>query len=238
MKKRKKNKYIVYGVISLSALSLVGVGFAAWNIDGSLDDKTSVAVSVGDLTNKTLIVEIQDTSDLNIAFDNVENGGTSISNGDDKREDLSFTVDFRLESSRTINDANTFIITASFDPTSISKYQELDTEEYIVADCLTDFSFNLPPTSSDPLAKIPLTTNNSYITGSITYDTDFKGALVSLKYNFAWGSKFNDKNPGLWEGNILTIGEYLEDFTAKAKDLHLHPINLTITPSYDNRSNK
>ena len=81
MKNRKKNKYIAYGVIALSSLSLVGVGFAAWEINGSLDDKTSVTVSVGDLTNKTLIVEIQDTSDLNIAFDNVENGGTNISNG-------------------------------------------------------------------------------------------------------------------------------------------------------------
>lgn len=233
MKNRKKNKYIVYGVIALSALSLVGVGFAAWNIDGSLDDKTSVTVSVGDLTNKTLIVEIQD-SDLNIAFDNVETGGTNISNGDDGKEDLSFTVNFRLESSRTINDAN-FKITASFnsESESIKKYQELDKEGYIVADCLTDFDFNLP-TSSDPLTKIPLTTNNSYIEGSITYDDDFKGALVILTYKFAWGSKFNGVNPGLWEGDILTIGEYLEDFTAKAKGLL--PIDLTITPSY--RSNK
>ncbi len=233
MKNRKKNKYIVYGVIALSALSLVGVGFATWNIDGSLDDKTSVTVSVGDLTNKTLIVEIQ-KSDLNIAFDNVENGGTNISNGDDGKEDLSFTVNFRLESSRTINDANTFKITASFNSTSISKYQELDKENYIVADCLTDFSFNLP-TSSDPLTKIPLTTNNSYIEGSITYDDDFKGALVILTYKFAWGSKFNDKNPGLWEGDISKIGEYLEDFTAKAKGLL--PIDLTITPSYIGATN-
>ena len=225
MKNRKKNKYIVYGVISLSALSLVGVGFAAWNIDGSLDDKTSVSVSVGDLTNKTLIVEIQDTSDLNIAFDNVAAGGTSISNGDRKKEDLSFTVDFRLESSRTINDADTFKIEASFDDaTSISKYQELDNENYIVADCLTDYSFNLPTASGT------LTTNTSYITGSIKYDADSKGADVSLTYMFAWGKKFNRENPGLWEGNILTIGEYLEDFTAKAKDLP--QINLTITPSY------
>ena len=224
MKNRKKNKYIVYGVIALSTLSLVGVGFAAWEINGSLDDKTSVTVSVGDLTNKTLIVEIQDTSDLNIAFDNVENGGASISNVDGKKEDLSFTVDFRLESSRTINDANTFKISASFDNASISKSQELDTDEYIVADCLADFSFNLPATTGS------LTTNNSYITGSIAYDPDFKGALVSLTYNFAWGSKFNGKNPGLWEGNILTIGERLEDFTAKAKGLL--PIDLTITPSY------
>ena len=224
MKNRKKNKYIVYGVISLSALSLVGVGFAAWNIDGSLDDKTSVSVSVGDLTNKTLIVEVQDSSDLNIAFDNVKAGSTSISNGDGKKEDLSFTVDFRLESSRTINDANTFKISASFDSASISKYQKLDNEQYIVADCLTNFSFNLPT------AKGSLTTSNSYITGSITYDADFKGADVSLIYKFAWGTKFNSENPGLWDKDILTIGEYLEDFTAKAKDLP--QINLTITPSY------
>lgn len=223
MKNRKKNKYIVYGVIALSALSLVGVGFAAWNIDGSLDDKTSVSVSVGDLTNKTLIVEIQDTSDLNIAFDNVAAGSTSISNGDGKKEDLSFTVNFRLESSRTINDANTFKIAASFD-TSISKYQELDAEQYIVADCLTNFSFNLPTASGS------LTTSNSYITGSITYDADFKGADVSLIYKFAWGTKFNSENPGLWDKDILTIGEYLEDFTAKTKDLP--QINLTIKSSY------
>ena len=231
MKNRKKNKYIIYGVIALSALSLVGVGFATWNIDGSLDDKTSVTVSVGDLTNKTLIVEIQDTSDLNFAFDNVEKGGTNISNGDGKMEDLSFRVDFRLKSSRTINDAN-FKITASFfDSTSISKYQQyqqLDTDNYIVADCLTEFSFNLPPKSSDPLPA-----SNDYITGSITYDTDFKGALVKLTYKFAWGSKFNGVNPGLWEGDILTIGERLEDFTAKAKNLP--DIELKITPSYDDK---
>ena len=223
MKNRKKNKYIVYGVIALSALSLVGVGFAAWNIDGSLDDKTSVTVSVGDLTNKTLIVEIQD-SDLNIAFDNVESGGTNISNGDRGKEDLSFTVNFKLKSSRTINDADTFKITASFD-TSINKYKELAKENYIVADCLTDFSFNLPTDSLDSL-----TTSDSPITGYITYDPGFKGALVSLTYKFKWGSKFNGVNPGLWEGDILTIGERLEDFTAKAEDLP--DINLKITPSY------
>lgn len=225
MQNRKKNKYIVYGVIALSALSLVGVGFATWDIDGSLDDKTNVSVSVGDLTNKTLIVEIQDSSDLNIAFDNVEKGGTNISNGNGNKEDLSFRVDFRLESSRTINDANTFKIATTFDSASISKYQELDADNYIVADCLANISFNLPTDSTTSL-----TTKNSYITGSITYDTDFKGALVSLTYKFAWGSKFNGKNPGLWDGNILTIGEYLEDFTAKAQDFS--QISLTITPSY------
>lgn len=224
--KKRKNKYITYCILTLSAFSLVGVGFAAWEINGSIDDKTSVSVSVGDLTNKTLIVEIKDTSDLNVAFDNVKGGSSTISNGNGKYEDLIFSIDFRLESSRTINDNNTFKITATFDKTSISKYQELHEDGYIDASCLTDLSFNLPTGSG------ALTTNNAKISGKITYDSDFKGAGVSLIYTFDWGGKFNGKNPGLWEGDILEIGGYLEDFTTKAQDLTQTQISLTITPSY------
>lgn len=224
--KKRKNKYITYCILTLNAFSLVGVGFAAWEINGSIDDKTSVSVSVGDLTNKTLIVEIKDTSDLNVAFDNVEGGSSTISNGNGKYEDLNFSIDFRLESSRTINDNNTFKITATFDKTSISKYQELHEEGYIDTSCLSDLSFNLPTSSG------ALTTNNAKISGKITYDSDFKGAGVSLIYTFGWGETFNGKNPGLWEGDILEIGNYLEDFTAKAQDLTQTQISLTITPSY------
>ena len=223
--KNRKNKYITYCILTLSAFSLVGVGFAAWEINGSIDDKTSVSVSVGDLTNKTLIVEIKDTSDLNIAFDNVKGGSSTISNDNGKYEDLIFSIDFRLESSRTIND-NKFKITATFDKTSISVYQELHEEGYIDASCLSDLSFNLPTSCG------ALTTNNANISGKITYDSDdFKGADVSLIYTFHWGGTFKGKNPGLWEGDILEIGGYLEDFTAKAQDLD--PISLTITPSYE-----
>lgn len=222
--KKRKNKYITYSILALSTFSLVGVGFAAWEINGSIDDKTSVSVSVGDLTNKTLIVEIKDTSDLNIAFDNVEGGSSTISNDNGKYEDLIFSIDFRLESSRTINDNNTFKIAATFDKSSISTYQELDSEGYIDASCLTDLSFNLLTSSGT------LTTNNANISGQITYDSDFKGADVSLTYTFEWGGTFNGKNPGLWEGDILEIGNYLEDFTAKAQGLK--QISLTITPSY------
>ena len=236
IKKNFKKKYLISGIIGLAVISLVAVGFSAWVIDGSIDDEaTNVSVTIGAIKDKTLIVEVDDkNSDYNIAFENLESG-TDITNGDGKKEDMSFSINYKLISTREINTSE-FKLTFSIEENVINAYKALmdnnNNYEYINTSCLNNFSFDLPASNQT------LMSNSDTVKTEITYSSDFKSANVITTFTFSWGSYFNKENPGLYynEGDDLSVYQELSLKLANFESAianGLPQIGITITPSYE-----
>ncbi len=223
--KKKNKKIILYSVFSLSLIALASVGFSSWIIDGSVSDEiNNITVNVGGVQNKTIVATVLDSdesADYTISFDNVSNG-SSASNGDEKVEDLTFTIVYELSSTRAINDGN-FKVNVSIDSTSKTSYQGLSNPtQYVDTTCISDYSFNLPSASGS------VEENNTNIETTITYQENNTKAKVFSTYSFKWGSAFNNGNPGNYTGKDLVTK--LESFVALAKKLPV--INITIAPSF------
>ena len=237
MKKFNKRKIGIYSLICLSSIAVVSVGFSSWILNGSVsDDSTPIRAVIGTVIDKTIVAHIDDTeSDYSIRFDNllgtstsVSNGdNTNVSNGDNKKEDLEFTIVYTLESPTQAINQNNFKVDLTFNEEAVNSYKNLidttDSKTYVNTSCLTNTSFTLPTTNQ-------IVKSNDYIKHEITYDVDSNYKKVSIRstFTFAWGSKFNYKNPGLMDDVNLAI--YLNDFKAKVDQLET--LVLTITPSY------
>lgn len=229
-----RKKYWICGVISLTAVSLVAVGFSAWAMNGSLPDKTNVSVKVGGIVDKTLIVQIN-SSDLSFAFDNSE--VSNITNGNQQYQDLEFTINYRLESSREI-DTGDFQLEFSIPQETITAYSALMSEgkEFVNTSCINSFSFSLP--SNDGSDAIKIKSNSNTVETTINYDDDSKGAKVSTKFSFSWGAYFNSDNPGNYydedsdDINVyLDLCDKLHEFENATSNLP-REVEITIKPHY------
>ena len=227
-----RKKYWICGVISLTAVSLIAVGFSAWAMNGSLPDKTNVAVKVGGIVDKTLIVQIN-SSDLSFAFDNSED--SNIKNGDSQYQDLDFTIEYRLESSREI-DTGEFQLQFRIPQGTITAYSALMSEEkeFVNTSCINNFNLDLPRNDG---SDITIKNNSDTVETTIKYDADSKGATVSTKFSFFWGAYFNSDNPGNYydedsdDINVyLKLCDKLHEFENATSNLP--DVEITITPYY------
>lgn len=237
MRKNKiGKKYLLSSVVILSALSLVAVGFSSWTMNGSLPDSANVKVNVGSVLDQTLIVEINESSDLSFSFDNLES--SSITNGDFKTEDLEFKIVYRLESTRVINTSD-FSLNFRFSNNVKTSYSALNTADaqYMDTRCVSeDFSITLPVSSGT------ISTIENCISTVVSYDSDNMGANVETKFNFHWGSAFKNSNPGNYYNPdtdtndvYFELAEKLKSFDEICKNLPV--IDLTIEPSFVGEAN-
>lgn len=229
-----RKKYWICGVISLTAVSLVAVGFSAWAMNGSVLDKANVSVKVGDIVDKTLIVQIN-SSDLSFAFDN--SGDSNITNGDSQYQDLDFTIEYRLESSREI-DTGDFQLQFRIPQGTITAYSALMSEgkEFVNTSCINNFDLDLP--RNDGSDAITIKNNSDTVETTIKYDGDSKGATVSTKFSFSWGAYFKFGNPGNYYDKdsddikvYLELCDRLHEFENATSKLP-PKVEITITPYY------
>ena len=92
MLKNKKNKYILYTLISLSLISVVSVGFSSWIINNSKGDTTeNFNITFGEVIDNTISANIT-SSDVSVSFDALEADlcTNEITNGDGNVEDLNY----------------------------------------------------------------------------------------------------------------------------------------------------
>mgnify|MGYP003190276028 CR=1 FL=1 len=196
---KKKTTGIV--AISLAAVALSSVGFAAWVINANdVTANKQITVSTGTLTDKrfTLTAKI-DEGDSTVAFDSKE-GGTYVHG--DGGEDLTFKVNATLEGVDLASSVDSIYVNFK-DVASQKKISELVNKKIIQTP--VDFSGSGNGTkivATDQLKaggsgsanytapETPETEKYSYsVSGNNTSLT------ISFTFNFTWGSIFNYKNP-------------------------------------------
>ena len=199
---KKKTTGIV--AISLAAVALTSVGFAAWVIN--VKDATAnqqITVTTGELTDKrfTLTAKI-DESDSTVAFDSIP-GGTYVQGDSDKHEDLTFKVNATLEGADLASKVDSIYVNFK-DVEKKPKISELVSKGIVRTPVEFSGSGNgLQIVTSDQLKSggsgsadytdpepAPKTAKYSYsVTGS---DSSLK---ISFTFYFTWGSVFDYINP-------------------------------------------
>ena len=199
---KKKTTGIV--AISLAAVALTSVGFAAWVINANdVTANEQITVTTGALTDKrfTLTAEI-DGSDSTVAFDSTP-GGTYVQGGKDKLEDLTFKVNATLKGDDLASSVDSIYVNFK-DAASKPKISELVGEGIIRTPVEFSGSGNgLQIVTSEQLKNggsgsanytdpepAPKTEKYSYsVNGSNTSLT------ISFTFYFTWGSVFDYINP-------------------------------------------
>ena len=254
MKRIRKNRVLTYSLLGVFALSLVGVGFAAWTFTGFVGDEALVNVTVGDVIDKVLVVKVDEVTDGSVSFDNLASGTTDVKNDPNGgTEDLSFAIKYTLTSTVSLFDEKTgkgkFIIDIAFADGTIKAYKDkFDNEDkqFIDTSCLNGFSFETKSgdsIDSDPnvVSTIAYSENNTVVTvtgtnvvSTIEYKENNTVATVTSTFSFKWGSYFGGNNPaqsktGDVADDVFTISRKLHEFL-DAKPETLPDIELTITP--------
>lgn len=204
MNKLNKGKLVGVVAASLSAVSLMGVGFASWVLNGG--DKKDV----GDIT--ITVAGTEDNSitfvdpaphliaDGGIKFDAKENDTTGPITWDGKNsEKLNFTIEYTIncvnpekfggvKAYMTIDNATSGAGKALADAIGLKNYliAPLSTEKTAIATSLT-------AETND--ANTNNLTNKKYETIVTKTNTSYK---FTTKFSFNWGSTFDNMNPSVF----------------------------------------
>ena len=195
MNKFNKGKLIGVVAASLSAVSLMGVGFASWIITGTSDniDAGNIEVTVVDIQDKRVVFEgTPSISEGKLAFDA---DGTKTSGGliaaDDKtnKEDMKFTISYVVKAYTAA--ASGWKVTAKLMDNTSGALNAAVSNKYIKY-----------PTTSKALTlseSVILDNGDTSTTGlTITKDTtnsEFTKYTVLQEFTFTWGEAFNNVNP-------------------------------------------
>lgn len=224
-----KGKHSSLKLVSfLSAVSLATVGFSAWIINGSIsDDNTTISFSVGDVTDNSIAVNIIDATNNSIAFDSNVNGGTGIFKGDGDKEDMDFSVKYKVTSGMPFDSTSGNVkisYTYSNDFEGIKGLSNSNGKQFIDTSCLNVANYTLDGTTTS--------FQNSAIT--VEYNENKTIATVTHTWTFEWGSAFNNLNPcDITSDPDGTYANNLKTFTSTAKTAMTDKtFTITITPSF------
>lgn len=243
MKKNKKSKIIIGGCLALASISIATIGFSSWVIIGAEPTtSTDFTASIGTVSNNALTLEIQNTSDLSVRFDNVASNtqGQTINNGDNQVEKLSFNLDLKISGE---NIASTLHgLTYTFAPSSA--FEALATNGYIVfpygtsanKEIATTVTFGSSITCSTQAgANVTFITDNVHIN-----DASSKYITINATFSFAWGTQFLNHNPGMVplgssdNSSTLTKNTLISRLTAFSEAFDAaktNPMSITVTPN-------
>lgn len=229
MNKFNKGKLIGVVAASLSAVSLMGVGFATWIIQGTTPTDTGeqIQVLVSGTEDKRVTLSNAQISwpsgKTGLVFDaqSTDSTGPIIYGGTSSDEQLAFTLSFDVK----------FTATASF--ASINAYMTSDWTSfgtYFTTDNNDAAKYVVSPIS----VTAPTETNGvgSTVVANKTSITTLKDGTadtytVTKNYSFSWGKFFDNKNPGeVTEASgkadsYISALKTLQDFNSKHITIHL-----------------
>lgn len=188
MNKLNKGKLIGVVAASLSAVSLMGVGFASWVISGD-DKKTTgeIAVTVGEIEDKRVVFSVDPAvgSDLKVQFDadSKYTAGDLIGVGSNSQEDLTFNVTYTVKAYKS---ATNWSVSAKLIGTN---YAEAVAAKYI------DMPTTLSTTGATALTKPTESSTTGDVKVTITEATEYTTYAVDQTFTFKWGEAFNKTNP-------------------------------------------
>lgn len=203
MNKLNKGKLIGVVAASLSAVSLMGVGFASWVITGG-DTKTTgdINVTVGEIEDKRVVFSVAPAvgSDSEVKFD-ADSKYTDglIGAGTNSKEDLTFNVKYTVKANKSSPNwrVSAKLIGDNFANAVAAKYIVMPT--------------TLSSTGATALNKPAENLNTEAVKVTITTETEYTTYAVEQKFTFSWGEAFNGTNP-------CNVKNNEEIWTGKAKE--------------------
>lgn len=196
-----KVKILTGSLFGLAAVSLVGVAFSSWVIQGTNDvEFDGFNVSVSNVSDKRLVISKITSADSKIVFDAKENDTTDPIVWDgESYEDLDFNFSFTISDVLNAESKFTKDVGVYIKWDNPSAYSNLIGKNYITtpqrdgdeASALTDSNASLfeyktgealPGESSNGLTFAASGEGNTDLT-------------VTATYSFAWGEAFGGNNP-------------------------------------------
>lgn len=187
MNKLNKGKLIGVVAASLSAVSLMGVGFASWVISGG-DTKTTgnINVTVGEIEDKRVVFSVAPAvgSDSEVKFD-ADSKYTDglIGAGTNSKEDLTFNVKYTVKANKS---SPNWRVSAKLIG---DNFANAVAKKYIV------MPETLSSTGATALNKPAENLHTETVNVTITTGTEYTTYAVEQKFTFSWGEAFNGKNP-------------------------------------------
>ena len=195
MNKFNKGKLIGFVAASLSAVSLMGVGFASWVLTGTNDMGTTgnITVNVGDVEDKRVLIQsaVVDANNNTVAFDanSKGSGDLKIEGTGNQAEDRTFALTYVV---RVPNGTGAWNVKAQLTGNADNYKTAVNTKQYITMPeeiGLDAETISVSSASTDQAGKLTITkSTNSATTGY----TDWK---VNQTFEFGWGAAFAGKNP-------------------------------------------
>ena len=231
MNKMTKVKILTGSLFGLAAVSLVGVAFSSWVIQGTNEVAfEGFNVSVSDVSDKRLVISAITSDDQDIVFDAKENDNTPpiVWDGTDNKEDLTFNFSFTI--SDVLDGQGKFKkdVGVNIKWDNLPAYSNLIRDNYITApqrdgNALTDSNASLFECKTG--TPIPSDEGNG-----LTFKASGEGSTdlqVTAAYSFAWGIEFEGKNPSEFatEENLSTVLTALDEL----KDLNGQKFTITLT---------
>lgn len=222
MNKLNKGKLLGIVAAGLSTVSLMGVGFAAWVINGGANkDTDSIQITVAETVDHSITFDSVSVSEPAISFDAKMDDKTGPITGDGENdEDLNFSIEYTL----TCADKSKFggvkaymtIADATAEKTAGKALADAISapNNYLIAPLKTSdadkttIASNLTSTTED--------TNGDGLTNK-KYSTTVRGTgptyTFTTVFSFNWGLAFGNKNPSVYatESNKETVLNALKD---------------------------
>lgn len=208
MNKLNKGKLIGVVAASLSAVSLMGVGFASWVISGKDNGNAQIAVTVGDIQDKRVEFSIKPAVGTNnaVKFDaDSKYSGGLITAGDNSVEDLTFNVTYTVKAYKS---ATNWTVSAKLIGTN---YAEAVTARYIKMPTTlstTGETALTKPTENSTSGDVKVTIGDT--------NAEYTTYTVDQTFTFKWGEAFNNTNPcNVKTGEEIWTGSAKEEVTTE-----------------------
>lgn len=223
MNKFNKGKLIGIVAASLSAVSLMGVGFASWIVTGAEGSAANgnITVSVADVQDQRVTITDAKVADDNktINFDAKGDGGLLKPSGT-VAEDLTFGIEFKLKLGANAKDSfsgiKAYVTGTDLLSAVNSHFVTLPTgvyEDETTMKAAASTAFVYP---GSELSKANSINNDD---GSTTY-------TITTTLSMSWGSAFGNNNPAMLKDSNK-LDDYIRDLKAlKALDTKTFTLNL------------
>ena len=199
MNKFNKGKLVGIVAASLSAVSLMGVGFATWVLQGT-DNKEigDLTVTVGEVQDKRVVFDgTPIVTDPKLVFDadGTQGSGGLINAGDQtNNEDLAFTIQYAV---KVYANATNWSVKGKLIDNAQEGLKTATNNKYIVfpqkstplniTDASVIFNSDMTTGNKEGMTVTPDSKNNT--------NTAFKKYSVTQTFTFTWGAAFGEKNP-------------------------------------------
>jgi len=236
MNKFNKGKLIGIVAASLSAVSLMGVGFASWIINGTTPNTTDeISVTVADIEDDRIFVEGAQ-ADGKLVFEAArgDTDGTIQTKPESSAPVLSFKVGYTVKLGKGLSDFN---INAKWTLGT-------DTASTALGTAITNGYLASPLSTTDTLVSTSTGHGSVYTddtdnkTHTNIYSKSTKGEdangfsvySVETVFHFAWGAKTETKNPSYFDDSNKHVTTALEALNG-LKAANGAKFTISLTPS-------